>query len=261
MTNSHTNEIEFSREELVRYSRQLRLDNIGINGQLKLRQATVVVIGMGGLGCPAASYLASAGVGTLHVIDHDRIEASNLQRQLLYRETDIGQLKADVAARELKQINPHITVIPHTVKQSLASHVIASADVVLDCCDNFDSRYETNTLCATASVPLISGAAIRMEGQLVSFHFNHSKKPCYNCLFPQADSPPADNCDSAGILPPVVGQIGAAQALEAIKILTTAVRSDHAAKPLTRLQLFDATTFTWRSLRVTPDPHCAVCSH
>lgn len=246
----------FSRDELIRYSRQLRLQNVGIAGQEKLKHAHVVIIGMGGLGCPAASYLAAAGVGTLSVIDHDHIEASNLQRQLLYRDADIGQSKAEVAARELRLINPHINVAPYPVQQHQVTELIASADVVLDCCDNFDSRYQTNALCHKSGVPLVSGAAIRMEGQLITFPFGRGDTPCYNCLFPQAENPPADNCDSAGILPPVVGQIGTTQALEAIKLIVATAES----RPQVKLQLFDATTFTWRSLSVAPDPSCSVCS-
>ncbi|MFT5063019.1 MAG: molybdopterin/thiamine biosynthesis adenylyltransferase [Gammaproteobacteria bacterium] len=254
-----SSDIEFSRDELIRYSRQLRLKNVGINGQQKLRDAHVVIIGMGGLGCPAASYLAASGVGTLSVVDHDHIEASNLQRQLLYRDADIGQSKAETAARELRLINPHIKVVSYPVKQKEVIAVIRSADVVLDCCDNFDSRYQTNALCREAGVALVSGAAIRMEGQLVSFAFNHAKTPCYNCLFPETDNAPADSCDSAGILPPVVGQIGAAQALEAIKLITASASEESSDKNV-KLQLFDATTFTWRSLNVASDPSCNVCS-
>lgn len=247
---------DFSRDELIRYSRQLRLDNVGVSGQQKLKNAHVAIIGMGGLGCPAASYLAAAGIGTLSVIDHDQIETSNLQRQLLYRESDVGEMKAEIAARELRRINPHITVTPYTVTQQEAVDAITDADVVLDCCDNFESRYQTNAVCQKAGVALVSGAAIRMEGQLVSFNFGSRKTPCYNCLFPQADNAPADTCDSAGILPPVVGQIGAAQALEAVKLLTGTPDDD----PTVSLKLFDATSFTWRSLRVAPDPSCNVCS-
>jgi adenylyltransferase/sulfurtransferase len=253
MSQSENTTLDFSRDELIRYSRQLRLENVGMMGQQKLHDAHVVIIGMGGLGCPAASYLAAAGVGSISVIDHDHIEASNLQRQLLYRDADIGQSKAEVAARELRLINPHINIFAHALKQSEVTEIIAKADVVLDCCDNFESRYQTNALCQKAGVALVSGAAIRMEGQLVSFAFGSKKTPCYNCLFPQADSPAADTCDSAGILPPVVGQIGAAQALEAIKLITGSENQ------CPTLQLFDATTFTWRSLRVASDPSCKIC--
>jgi adenylyltransferase/sulfurtransferase len=241
-------------DQLKRYSRQIRVPQIGAAGQERLLGARALIIGMGGLGSPAAMYLAAAGVGELVISDFDRVEDSNLQRQIIHRADDIDELKAHSAQRTLAGINPQcrVTALDWQLDDAeLAAHVQA-ADVVLDCCDNFATRFAVNRACVAAGTPLVSGAAIRMEGQIASF-LPEPASPCYECIYP-GGLEHEESCALEGVLAPLVGVIGSLQALQAILILTgqgDAVRG--------KLLLFDAASMSWRAVRVPPAPGCPTC--
>lgn len=240
---------------LARYSRQIILREVGVHGQALLRDSAVLVIGCGGLGCAALPYLAGAGVGQLTLVDGDRVELSNLQRQVLYRQDDVGRPKAEAAAAALRALNPQVAV---TAQVAVADAErlpawLAGVDVVLDCSDNFPTRYAVNAACVTARRPLVSGAAIRFEGQLAVFDSGRGGA-CYACLYPpSADAETRETCEEAGVLGPVVGVVGAQQALAALKLLLG--RGSDAGS----LQLWDALDGGWRRLRVPRDPDCPVC--
>ncbi|TAM12305.1 MAG: HesA/MoeB/ThiF family protein [Nevskiaceae bacterium] len=238
-----------------RYSRQSILPEIGVHGQAVLRDSAALVIGCGGLGCAAAPYLAGAGVGRLVLVDDDVIEASNLQRQLLFRTADVGQPKAQVAAAALRALNPEVEVEVH-VARFTAEDIERRArdvDVVLDCSDNFTTRYAVNAACVHARTPLVSGAAIRFEGQLAVFDLRRGG-PCYACLYPPTGDFSGERCEDAGILGPVVGTIGVLQALEALKLLLGLGTASGT------LRAWNALSGTWRMVRMkAPDPGCTVC--
>lgn len=247
-----------SDQEFLRYNRQVMLPEIGEQGQLKLNQAQVLLVGAGGLGSAAALYLAGAGVGNIVIADDDQVDSSNLQRQIIYRDEHQGISKAQAAAAQLRALNPHIrvrAVEARLAEQRLAMEV-ALADVVLDCSDNLATRHAINQACFQANKPLIAGAAIRWQGQLMPFDFRHGHGPCYHCLFPyQPDAPaPAMNCSNSGIAGPVVGMVGTLQALETIKCLTDAGQVSFA-----HLQQFDGLTMTWQRFAIAKDKHCPVC--
>ena len=240
--------------DLLRYSRQIMLPWLGIDGQNRLRDSRVLIVGLGGLGSPVAMYLAAAGIGRLTLADFDTVDLSNLQRQLLHTTTDIGRSKAASAADTLAALNPDCVVTLHTDRlDAQALDTLAPAvDAVIDCSDNFATRHAINQACVTARTPLISGAAIRMEGQVGVF-INTAGSPCYRCLYPR-DGELEDTCSTNGVLAPVPGIIGSIQATEAIKVLTGY------GEPLTsRLLLLDATDMTWRTIRLVQDPACPVC--
>lgn len=235
--------------DFQRYSRQVILREVGVNGQALLADSAVLIVGLGGLGAVAAQYLAAAGVGQLLVADRDRVETSNLQRQILYRQGDVGQLKTEAARAQLQALNPQIR-IDHYDGQSWRE-AVALADVVLDCTDNFPARFAINAACVRVRRPLVSGAAIRFEGQLAVFDLRRGG-PCYRCLYPdQGDT--AETCEEAGILGPVVGTVGALQALAALKLM---LGLDAQAG---RLQTWDALRMQWRSHKMAADPECPVC--
>jgi sulfur carrier protein ThiS adenylyltransferase len=256
MTNKH----ELSDSEFLRYSRQLLLEDIGPEGQLKLKSASVLIIGLGGLGSPAALYLAAAGVGKLLLADDDQLELSNLQRQILYRTTDISQTssanqsKARLAQRHLQSLNPLIEVIPFDTRLlgTALADAVANADLVLDCSDNMETRHQVNAACITAQKPLISGSAVGFSGQLLVIEPPYSQG-CYACLYPDKELPQR-NCRTAGVLGPVVGVIGTLQALEAIKILA-GLPSALSGK----LRLFDGKQQSWSTLQLTRAKHCPAC--
>lgn len=235
--------------DFSRYSRQVVLPEVGVNGQALLRDSTALVIGLGGLGAIAAQYLAGAGIGSLLIADRDRVERSNLQRQTLYRQADVGQLKADAAKLQLAAINPDVEIEALDAEGGLVA--VPRADVVLDCTDNFPARYAINAACVQARKPLVSGAAIRFEGQLAVFDLRRGG-PCYRCLFADVGEP-AERCEDAGILGPVVGTIGSLQALSAIKLL---LGLDAGAA---RLHSWNAMALQWRSLKFSADPSCPEC--
>lgn len=243
-------------EQLLRYNRHIMLPQIGIEGQQKLRDAHVLIIGLGGLGSPAALYLATAGVGQLTLVDDDEVEISNLQRQIIHRNQNIGEKKVASAKSNLLAINNEIDIVTinHRLDEASLARQIQLADVVLDASDNFDTRFAINRACVEQKKPLVSGAAIQFEGQISVFDSTKEHCPCYSCLYPDKGE---DNltCSENGILAPVVGIIGSMQALEAIKLIC------QIGEPLYgRLLLFDALLLQWRSMNLKKDPECQVCS-
>ncbi len=242
-------------DELLRYSRQILLPSFDVAGQARLKAARVLVIGAGGLGCPVALYLGSAGVGQLTIADDDQVDLPNLQRQIAFDGHQVGASKAAALAERVLAINPLIDVRP--IGQRLAgdalARAVADADLVLDCTDNFGTRFDINRACVAARVPLVSGAAIRAEGQLAVFDARSPESPCYQCLYPDQGDEEL-NCSEAGVMGPLVGMIGAAQAMEAIKLIAGVGR------PLTgRLLLLDAWRMEWREMGLARDPGCPVC--
>lgn len=240
--------------DFARYSRQVILREVGVHGQALLRDSTALLVGCGGLGCAAAPYLAGAGMGQIILADGDVVDASNLQRQILYRQADLGRPKAEVAATALRALNPQVQVsaeVGRVDAQSLPA-LLADVDVVLDCSDNFPTRFAVNAACVAARRPLVSGAAIRFDGQLAVFDLRRGG-PCYACLYPPAGGEVAETCEEAGVLGPVVGVIGAQQALAALKLLLgLGVEAG-------TLQIWDARTADWRRLSIARDPACPVC--
>jgi adenylyltransferase/sulfurtransferase len=242
-------------QQLLRYSRQIMLPAIGIEGQQRLRQARVLVIGLGGLGSPVAMYLAAAGIGTLVLVDFDRVDLSNLQRQIIHTQERIGEPKVTSARETLLALNPETRIITfdQPLEGETLSEQVALADTVIDGSDNFATRFSLNRACRAQRTPLVSGSAIRMEGQ-VSVFPGLPGTPCYHCLYPD-EGELDESCSANGVLAPVVGVIGSIQAIEAIKLLTGA------GEPLTgRLLLFDALQMAWRSIKLNPDPACPVCA-
>lgn len=245
-----------SDDELLRYSRQILIPRFDVAGQLKLKQARVLVVGCGGLGCPVALYLGAAGVGELTLVDDDQVELANLQRQVAFAQTDLGESKAVTLAARIQGINPDIEV--HALNQRLTdealTQAVAGATLVLDCTDNFNTRFALNRACVAARVPLVSGAAIRGEGQLAVYDSRQSDSPCYHCLYPEQGNEDL-TCSEAGVIGPLVGIIGASQAMEAIKVISGV------GKPLVgRLLILDAWTMEWREMKLARDPDCPVCA-
>jgi len=243
--------MRFSDDEVERYARHLVLREIGGPGQQKLKAAKVAIVGAGGLGCPAALYLAAAGVGRIALIDADTVSLSNLQRQVLYGGDDLGEPKVTVAAARLHAINPHVTVeaVAETLAEANAPSLLAGADVVLDGTDNFATRFAVNAACVAEGRPLVSGAIGRWTGQVGVF----AGRPCYRCLVPEAP-PDAETCAAVGVVGALAGLVGSIMALEAIKLIAGA------GEPLTgRLLVFDALAGEARTVRVGADPVCEVC--
>jgi adenylyltransferase/sulfurtransferase len=243
-------------EQLLRYSRQIMLPAFDIEGQARLLQATVLVVGMGGLGSPVAMYLAAAGVGHLILVDDDVVEISNLQRQVIHRESAVGDSKVESARQTLMALNSdvRITSVNQRVDKALLEELVGRpVDLVVDACDNFSTRFAINEVCVQHKVPLVSGAAIRLEGQVAVFDSRQPDSPCYQCLYQGGDDEQM-SCARNGVLAPVVGVIGSMQALEAIKILSGMGKS-----LCGRLLLFDAMSSSWRELRLPRDPACTVC--
>lgn len=240
-------------EQRERYARQIRLTQIGETGQAALLDARVLIIGLGGLGSPAAMYLAAAGVGTLVLSDFDRVEPSNLQRQIIHREDQIGELKADSALRTLSTINPACNVIAldWQLDDDELRAQIRQADLVLDCTDNFATRFLLNRLAIAERTALVSGAAIRLEGQVMTTLPDGG--PCYQCVYPQRMET-QETCALEGVLAPVVGVIGSLQAVQAVTVLTGARETLRGV-----LLLFDAGTMQWQRITVPARPDCPVC--
>ncbi|MDH4189383.1 MAG: molybdopterin-synthase adenylyltransferase MoeB [Betaproteobacteria bacterium] len=243
-------------EQLLRYSRHILLPEIGIEGQDRLRAAGVLIVGMGGLGCPAALYLCTSGVGQLTIADADRVDLTNLQRQILYRSDSVGATKVQAAQQALVAVNPHVEVIPLALRMEgeLLDRQVAAADVVLDCSDNFATRHAINRACVKHARPLVSGAAMRFDGQVSVFDLRQRDAACYACLFAEDGRAEEVKCAEMGVLAPLTGIIGALQAAEALKLLSGA------GEPLGgRLLLCDAARGEFRTVRVRKDPDCAVC--
>jgi adenylyltransferase/sulfurtransferase len=241
-------------DQLLRYSRQIMLSQIGIEGQERLHASRVMLVGLGGLGSPVAMYLAAAGVGELVLVDFDRVDLTNLQRQVIHGTGRIGMPKVESARQTLRELNPETRVeaIDRKLESEELRRQVAQADVVVDATDNFATRFALNSASVAGGKPLVSGAAIRMEAQVTVFPGTPGG-PCYRCLYPE-DGTVEETCSANGVLAPLVGIIGSLQAVEAIKLLTGAGR------PLVgRLLLLDALNMEWRSLRLGPDPKCPVC--
>jgi len=241
----------------TRYSRQISLPAIGAAGQTRLAQARVLVVGAGGLGNPAALYLASAGVGHLAISDFDTVDESNLPRQIMFRDTDAGKPKAEILARRLIDVNPALTAIgiSRRLDQTALASEVDRVDAVLDCCDNFRSRWLLNDVCLAARKPLISGAAIRFEGQVAVFRFDQKRTPCYRCLYTEADENLLD-CAGQGILAPVAGTVGSLMATETIKLLT-GISSDLSGK----VWLYDGMAGNSRLVAIRQNTACPACGN
>ncbi|KXI22072.1 molybdopterin-synthase adenylyltransferase [Photobacterium sanguinicancri] len=240
---------------MLRYNRQIILRQFDFDGQEALKASSMLILGAGGLGCASTQYLAAAGVGKLTLIDDDKVEVSNLQRQVLHNDSTVGQLKVDSAKRALETINPnlHVETIAKRLDDAALLTLIEQHSLVLDCSDNVDTRNQLNRLCFQTKTPLISGAAIRMEGQ-ISVYTYQDDQPCYECLstlFGQQ----ALTCVEAGIMSPVVGIVGAVQAMEAIKVVA------NMGTPLTgKILMLDAMSMNWREMKLGKQPSCPVCA-
>lgn len=244
-------------EQLLRYSRQIMLPQIDVAGQDVLLASKVLIIGLGGLGAPVAMYLAAAGVGELTLVDDDKVDLANLQRQVIYDTQSIGMMKVEAAQARLNKINPEVKIntINSRLDEQALKFEINKADVVIDATDNFETRFQINAACVAEQKPLVSGAAIRMEGQVSVFDNRKKDSPCYRCLYQDSEATTDQTCSENGVLAPVVGIIGSIQANEAIKLLVPA------GEPLVgKLLLMDAMTMEWRTIKVKRDPECPVCS-
>ncbi|MCB1901299.1 MAG: molybdopterin-synthase adenylyltransferase MoeB [Rhodocyclaceae bacterium] len=243
-------------QELLRYSRHILLPEIDIEGQQAILDSRVLVLGAGGLGSPAAMYLAAAGVGTIVLCDGDIVDLTNLQRQILHVEESVGLAKVISGARSLTQLNPHVKVesLGVRLEGSALEEQVASADVVLDCSDNFATRHAVNRACVRYRKPLVSGAAIRFDGQLAVFDARRADSPCYHCLFPEGEDVEEVRCAVMGVFAPLTGIIGTSQAAEALKLV-----GGFGEAAVGRLLLLDGLAMEWRSIRLARDPDCAVC--
>jgi molybdopterin-synthase adenylyltransferase len=247
---------ELGDEQLLRYSRHILLPEIDVAGQQKLLAARVLVIGLGGLGSPAAMYLAASGVGHLVVADGDKVDLTNLQRQIVHNTAAVGERKTDSALQTLRALNPDIEIVPVAERLDHANlrREVARADVVLDATDNFATRYAINRACVAERKPLVSGAVVRFEGQVSVFRADHDASPCYACLFKETNEPD-EACSQMGVLAPVAGIIGCIQATETLKLLL-----DLGETLEGKLLLLDARTMEWRNMKLRRDPACAVCT-
>ena len=242
--------------DLQRYSRHMVLPEMDVAGQQILLDSHVLIVGAGGLGCAAAQYLAAAGIGQISIADDDAVELSNLQRQVLHDHSDIGTAKVQSAAERLQRQNPDICIHPIQARMEgeALQNAVRDADLVIDGSDNFPTRFAVNAACISAKKPLVSGAAIRFEGQLSCFTPGRNNSPCYRCLYKEAGAS-QEACEDAGVLGPVVGVIGSLQAVEAIKLLTGIGSS-----LVGRLLIFNALELEWRELKLTRDPACPACA-
>ena len=243
-------------DDLLRYSRHLLLDEIGIEGQQRLLDARALVIGAGGLGSPVALYLASAGVGRITLVDHDTVSLTNLQRQIAHDMGSLGRLKVESAAQRMAALNPGVRVQALAVRAdaALLDEQVPQADVVIDCCDNFATRHAVNAACVRHGRPLVSGAAIGFDGQISVYDSRSGEQPCYACLFPPESGFEDAACSTMGVFAPLVGIVGAVQAAEALKLLAGV------GEPLAgRLLMLDGRRMQWSEIGMQRDPACSVC--
>lgn len=243
-------------QQLLRYSRHILLDEIGIEGQERIRAASALIIGAGGLGSPAALYLASAGIGHLTLVDHDTVDLTNLQRQIMHTTERVGQPKVNSGAQTLAALNPdsRVTALQERLERDRLNELVAQADVVLDCSDNFATRHAVNRACVAHKVPLVSGAAIRFDGQISVFDTRRDDAPCYACLFPPDQEFEEVQCATMGVFAPLVGIIGAMQAAEALKLIAGV-----GVSLAGRLLMLDARGMEWSEIKVARNARCAVC--
>ena len=243
-------------EQLLRYSRHILLDEIGIEGQEKLLASHVLIIGAGGLGSPVALYLGAAGVGRITLVDHDRVDATNLQRQIAHTLERIGEFKVDSVVQAIAALNPDVTVIPVTepADDSLLERLVGEVDLVLDCTDNFATRHAINRACVKHAKPLVSGAAIRFDGQVTVYDPRSAASPCYACIFPESDLLEETRCAAMGVFAPLVGIVGTVQAAEALKLLCGI------GQALTgRLLMLDGRNMEWHAMKLMRNQACSVC--
>ena len=246
-----------SDEELLRYSRHILLDDIGFEGQTRFLQSHALVIGAGGLGSPAAMYLACAGVGHITLVDHDTVDLTNLQRQIAHTTERVGMLKVDSIRTTLQALNPNteVSVLAMRADAQHLDDLVAEADVVLDCCDNFATRQAVNAACVRHSKPLVSGSAIQMDGQITVYDPRDSHCPCYACVFDPQVVPEETRCATMGVFAPLVGIIGAMQAAEALKLI------GNVGQPLAgRMLMLDGRSMEWTEVRMGRKPTCRVCA-
>ena len=260
--NSMTNltparDVDLDDEQLLRYSRHILLSEIGIEGQERLLSSHALIVGLGGLGSPAALFLASAGVGTLTLCDADHVDMTNLQRQIAHDTMTVGLPKVASAALRIAAINPGVEVnaIAKRVGPEELAILVANASVVLDCTDNFATRHAINRACVEARKPLVSGAALRFDGQLAVFDSRDPESPCYHCIFGENETVEETRCAVMGVFAPLVGVIGSMQAVEALKLLVPCGKTASG-----KLVVYEALSGEWRTLKVRRDPQCAVCS-
>ena len=245
-------------EQLLRYSRHILLDEIGIEGQQKLLSSHALIVGAGGLGSPVALYLGSAGVGRITIIDDDRVDATNLQRQIAHNLARIGEFKAESVQQSIAAINPDVNVIPVTKRAdaALLDQLLPEVDLVLDCTDNFATRHAINRACVKHRKPLVSGAAIRFDGQITVYDQRSALSPCYACIFPESDLLDETRCATMGVFAPLVGIVGTVQAAEALKLLCDV------GQALTgRLLMLDGRSMTWNEVKLMRNPACPVCGN
>ena len=243
-------------DQLLRYSRHILLDEVGIEGQQLLVDAHVLVVGAGGLGSPVALYLAASGVGHITIADHDVVDLTNLQRQIAHTTARVGQPKVDSASQAMLALNPEVrvTALPHQLDAAQLDALVPTVQVVVDCCDNFETRQAVNAACVKHQVPLVSGAAIRMDGQLSVYDARDDKSPCYACIFPPDQTPEEVRCSTMGVLAPLVGVIGTMQAMETVKLITGI-----GSRLTGRLQMLDGRGMEWSEVRLQRNPSCPVC--
>jgi len=243
--------------QLLRYSRHILLDELGIEGQQRLMESHALVIGAGGLGSPVALYLGTAGVGRITLVDNDTVDLTNLQRQIAHDMSRIGRPKVASAAQSIREINPEVTVVAlqERVDVQRLHELVATVDVVIDCCDNFATRHAVNAACVAHRKPLVSGAAIGFDAQISVYDVRHAEAPCYACLFPPDAAFEEARCATMGVFAPLVGIIGSMQAAEALKLLT-GTGSSLAG----RLQMLDARSMEWTEIKTVRSPDCSVCA-
>ncbi|MBC5765407.1 HesA/MoeB/ThiF family protein [Ramlibacter albus] len=245
-------------EQLLRYSRHILLEEIGVEGQERIAASHALVIGAGGLGSPVALYLGTAGVGCITLVDNDTVDLTNLQRQVAHNMARVGAPKAESAREGVLAINPEVQVQPVIARadEALLGELVPQADVVIDCCDNFATRQAVNAACVKHRRPLVAGAAIRFDGQLSVYDMRDAASPCYACVFPPTDDFEETRCATMGVFAPLVGIIGTMQAAEALKVLAGVGTS-----LVGRLQMLDARTMEWTEMKVSRDAGCPVCRH
>jgi molybdopterin/thiamine biosynthesis adenylyltransferase len=243
-------------DQLLRYSRHILLDDVGIEGQQRLVDSHVLVVGAGGLGSPVAMYLAASGVGHITIADHDVVDLTNLQRQIAHTTARVGQSKVASASQAMLALNPEVrvTALAHKLDAGKLDALVPTVTVVVDCCDNFPTRQAVNAACVKHQVPLVSGAAIRMDGQLAVYDARDDKSPCYACIFPPDQAPDEVMCATMGVLAPLVGVIGTMQAMETVKLIT-----GMGSRLTGRLQMLDGRDMAWNEVRLQRNANCPVC--
>ncbi|PUE62179.1 molybdopterin biosynthesis protein MoeB [Limnohabitans sp. Rim8] len=243
-------------DQLLRYSRHILLDEVGIEGQQRLVDSHVLVVGAGGLGSPVAMYLAASGVGHITIADHDAVDLTNLQRQIAHTTARVGYPKVESASQAMLALNPEVrvTALAHKLDAVQLNALVPTVQVVVDCCDNFETRQAVNAACVKHKVPLVSGAAIRMDGQLAVYDTRDDKSPCYACIFPPDHAPEEVLCSTMGVLAPLVGVIGTMQAMETVKLIT-----GMGSRLTGRLQMLDGRGMEWHEVRLQRNAACPVC--